>query len=88
LERDAKDAGGIVAKTRQEIEGQTGHGVIESGNAKAWWMGTRRASGRISTVKGVTEGAHRPGADAPVQAETSPDAVVPNEQPAADKAVA
>lgn len=86
LQRDAQDAGSIVAKTREEIEGKTGHAVIESGNAKAWWMGGRRSSSRVRTVSGVTEAAPQPGQEAPVQAETSPETPAVVETP--DKAVA
>jgi DNA-damage-inducible protein D len=86
LQRDAQDAGSIVAKTREEIEGKTGHAVVEAGNARAWWMGGRRSGGRVRTVSGVTEVTAQPGQDAPVQAETSPEAPPAVEAP--DKAVA
>ena len=90
LARDAKDAGEIVARTRGEIETRTGHKVVEQGNARAWWMGqARRPGARRSTVRPVAQAsdARQPGQDAPVQAETAPEADVSVAE-GTDKAVA
>jgi hypothetical protein len=52
LASDAKDAGEIVAETRQAIEGRTGRPVVTPGNYRSWWSHRpRRAerAGRAAT---------------------------------------
>ena len=46
LQRDASDAGDIVAKVRGEIESRTGRPVVQPANHRGWWAGRRRAAVR------------------------------------------
>lgn len=85
LESDAHAAGEIVAKTREEIEARTGRPVVQSGNHRDWWTGSRRR-----LTKATTRGASGPvGGDGPVRGkDTSPEAPAPGAPGAAGKAVA
>jgi DNA-damage-inducible protein D len=85
LEADARDAGDIVAKTRDEIEARTGRPVVQSGNHRDWWTGSRRR-----VAKPTNRAASGPvGADASEGGkDTSPEAPATNAPGAADKAVA
>src|SRR4051812_33593899 len=85
LEADARDAGEIVAKTRDEIEARTGRPVVQSGNHRDWWTGSRRR-----VAKPTNRAASGPvGADASEGGkDTSPEAPATNAPGAADKAVA
>jgi DNA-damage-inducible protein D len=85
LEADARDAGEIVARTRDEIEARTGKPVVQSGNHRDWWAGNSRRR----AARPASRAASGPvGADASEGAkDTSPDAA-PTEAPTAGKAVA
>jgi len=85
LEADARDAGEIVARTRDEIEARTGKPVVQSGNHRGWWAGNSRRR----VARPATRAASGPvGADASEGGkDTSPDAA-PTEAPGAGKAVA
>jgi hypothetical protein len=74
LESDARDAGEIVARTRDEIEARTGKAIIQSGNHRDWWTGRRRrvakptarlASGPVGND--ASEGATKTSPEAPGQ---------------------
>ena len=84
LEADARDAGEIVARTRDEIEARTGRPVVQSGNHRDWWTASRRR-----VAKPGTRVASGPvGADASDgSAKTSPEPAA-SDIPGADKAVA
>jgi DNA-damage-inducible protein D len=83
LAADAAAAGEVVARTRLEIEGRTGHPVTQSGNHRDWWSGRRRSTPRPRTVAGPVN----PGAGAADGSkDTSPDA--PATSSAADQHVA
>ena len=53
LVEDAKDAGEVVAKTRAEIEGRTGHPVVEPDNHRNWWSGGPSRRRRVSQPQGA-----------------------------------
>ena len=55
LEADARSAGEVVARTRQEIEVRTGRPVVQSGNHRDWRSGRRRRTDRSRTVAGPVD---------------------------------
>ncbi len=69
---DARDAGDVVSRVRQEVEGRLGKPVVQAGNHRGWWAGSRRRHAAGGTVNS----ARRPGADATAAAAAlpSPDA--------------
>jgi hypothetical protein len=85
LGADARDAGEIVARTRDEIEARTGKPVVQSGNHRDWWTGSRRRVARLA--KRAASGPV--GADASDGGKDTSPEVTQTEMPGArDKAVA
>jgi hypothetical protein len=85
LEADARDAGEIVARTRDEIEARTGKAIVQSGNHRDWWTGRTRRRVTRPAARSVSGPVGTDPSDGPK--DTSPEA--PHTQvPGADKAVA